>query len=58
MTAFFGGLIFGAILMAGIAAAIFTRFQRPRELEQWEDPFSEPPPIEANTTTRKRIYEL
>ena len=39
MSAFLAGTLFGAILMAGIAAAIFTRFQRPREIEEWEDPF-------------------
>lgn len=58
MTAFLAGALFGGLFAGAVFALFVTRVQRPREIEQWEDPFFEPAPVEIKTTTRKRHYSL
>ena len=58
MTAFIAGAVFGVIFAGAICVAFVTRFQRERDLEEWDDPFADPPPLQIKPTISKRQYIL
>ncbi len=64
MSAFFAGVIFGAILIGSVFVAYITNFRpqrrRRRDPADWNVEFFEPekPPVQTTVTIKKREYTL
>lgn len=62
MTAFFAGVLFGAIFMGSIVVAYFTHRWRPRqrqrEIEPWSDDTYQAPPVQTRILVNKREITL
>lgn len=61
MTAFVGGIIFGALLMAGLAVLFLNRLRRPPRQEpiDWQERAYQPPVVVHHThQSINRIREI